>query len=279
MGDLLETFRGFDFLLHALVAGLCIAATASLFGVFVVQRRMAFLASGLGHAAFGGVAVGIFAGLTDPTWLGIPYTVGAALAIQWLRRHTPLSADTIIGILLSVSMAVGIVLLSLTPRFSTDAMSYLFGSILFVRESDAWLAGCLLAATVALLWGGGLWGRWAYATFDGELARADRLPVSRDDDLLAASIALAVILAVKIVGVVLVGAFAILPAATARLVAARFTTMTVLSVVFGCASVLGGLVLSVQLDWPSGATIILIQSLLFALIFTIGLVTRRFTLA
>ncbi|HMZ51800.1 MAG TPA: metal ABC transporter permease [Candidatus Sumerlaeota bacterium] len=260
---MLEAFE-YAFMQRALIAGLIVAVVCSYFGVFVVQRRMGFLGNGLAHSAFGGVALAILLQqrlpALDPLWIAAPFTVAVALAIQWVQQRSRLASDTAIGILFSLAMALGIIFLSKTTRYSADAMAYLFGSILTVSPRDVINAIILALLTIAVI---PLWGRWAYASMDAELARADAVPVARDNYILTAVLAVAIVIAMKIVGIVLIAAFMVIPAATARLLTNRFGSMTIASVLFGAGSVLLGLPLSVQLDMPSGAFIIVLQSAVF----------------
>ncbi|MCC6548264.1 metal ABC transporter permease [Candidatus Sumerlaeota bacterium] len=260
---MVEAFQ-YGFMQRALAAGIIIAAISSYLGVFVVQRRMGFLGNGLAHSAFGGVALAILLQshipALDPLWIAAPFTIAVALAIQWVQQRTRLASDTAIGILFSLAMAAGIIFLSKTTRYSSDAMTYLFGSILTVGVRDVVMSIIVLALFAAAL---PLWGRWAYATMDGELARADAVPVERDNYILTAVLAVVIVMAMKIVGIVLIAAFMIIPAATGRLLTNRFSAMTITSVIAGIASVVIGLPLSVQLDIPSGALIIVLQSAAF----------------
>ena len=245
---------------RALVAGLLVGFLASYYGVFVVQRRMSFLGTGLSHAAFGGVALGLLLE-TDPLWVAMPFTVFVGLGINAVRERTGLAADTAVGIFFAVSVALGVLFLSLQDSYSGDAFAYLFGSLLAVTPRDLWLTGGV--AVFALATAPVLWGRWAYATFDRELARADGLPVRRDDYVLTVLLAVTIVVAIKVVGILLVAAFLVIPAATARLVTSTFLSMTLVSVALGVSGALGGLVASYVLDVPSGASIILLQALLF----------------
>lgn len=247
------------FMQRALVASVLVGLLGSYYGVFVVQRRLSFLGIGLSHAAFGGVALGLLLHV-NPIWIAGPFTVLVALSISWVTQRGRVAGDTAIGVLFAVAVALGIVLLSLRQTYTADAFAYLFGSILAVREADLWVAGGL--AFVTLL-AGPMWGRWAYATFDRDLARADRVAVARDDYVLAALLAITVVAAVKIVGIILAAAFLVIPAATARLLASTFRAMTGWAMLIGVLSAVGGLLASYGLDVPSGATIILGQALLF----------------
>ena len=244
---------------RALVGGVLVGFLASYYGVFVVQRGLSFLGSGLAHAAFGGVALGLLLE-TEPLWIAVPFTVLVALAISWVRDKTELSNDTSVGIFFAVSMALGVLFLFLRQQYTDDAFTYLFGSILAVTNKDIYIALGLVVLTLAL-WP--LWKRWAYATFDRELALTDRLPVVKDDYLLSILIAVTVVVAIKVVGIVLIAAFLVIPAASSRLISRTFFTMTIIAIIIGITSVIIGLFVSYYLDVPSGAIIILVQAAFF----------------
>lgn len=251
---------GLPFMQRAVVAGCMVGFLGSYFGVFVVQRRLSFLGAGLAHAAFGGVALGLLL-QTEPLWIAVPFTIVVALVINWIRTETNLAGDTAIGIVFAVAVALGIIFLSLRESYTGDAFAYLFGSILAVTRADLWITLALTILVAAMF---PFWGRWAYATFDAELSRADRLPVVADDYLLSVLLAVTVVVTVKLVGILLVAAFLVIPAASARLVSATFLRMTIVSVAIGVASAAAGLLLSYGMDVPSGATIILVQAGIFA---------------
>jgi zinc transport system permease protein len=249
----------FPFMQRAILAGVLVGFASSFLGVFVVQRGLSFLGSGLAHAAFGGVALGLFIGV-QPLWVALPFTVLVAVGIALVRDRTALTGDTAAGIFFAVSVALGVLFLALKHRYTEDAFALLFGSVLAVGKIDLWMSGGVAALTAACI---PLWGRWAYATFDRELAEADRLHVRRDDYLLTILIAIAVVVAVKVVGILLISAFLVIPAATARMAARTFFGMTVLSTAIGVLSTLFGLLISYVLDVPSGATVILTQAVCF----------------
>jgi zinc transport system permease protein len=257
----------YPFMQRAIIGGLLVAYLASYYGVFIVQRGLSFLGSGLAHAAFGGVAIGILL-QTEPLWISLPFTILVAIGITWIKERTKLGGDTAIGIFFSVSMAIGIIILSLQRTYSTSALTYLFGSILAVTWMDIIISGLMVLLSVAL-WP--LWRRWAYSSFDQELAISDHLPVRRDDYVLSILIAITVVVAMKMVGIVLVAAFLVIPAAAARILSHTFHHMTLLSTAIGMVSAIIGLFVSYLLDIPSGPAIILIQ----ALAFFIALVVHR----
>nr|WP_183988926.1 metal ABC transporter permease [Deinobacterium chartae] len=247
---------------RALLAGSLVGLLGGYYGVFIVQRGLSFLGDGLAHAAFGGVALGLLLGWT-PLWVALPFTVLVSLGITLLRDRTNLGSDTAIGIFFAVSVALGVLFLGLRQDYTVDAFAYLFGSILGVAPLDLWAVAVLALVTAAAVpW---TWRYFAYATFDAELARADRLPVKRHDYLLSTLIALAVVASVKVVGTVLVASFLVIPAATARLLSRTLYQMTLLSVILGVGGSALGLIVSYLIDVPSGSTIILTQALMFVL--------------
>jgi len=249
----------YPFMQRAFIGGFLVGYLASYFGVFIVQRGLSFLGSGLAHAAFGGVAIGIMF-QTEPLWISLPFTIIVALGITWIKERTSLGGDTAIGIFFSVSMAIGIIILSLQRSYSTSALTYLFGSILAVSWTDIFLSSIIVMISV-ILWP--LWRNWAYSSFDQELALSDHLPVRRDDYILSILIAVTVVVAMKMVGIVLVAAFLVIPAAAARILSQTFHRMTLLSIAIGITSACIGLYVSYYLDIPSGPTIILVQAASF----------------
>ena len=272
------------FLQRALVAGALIATGTGLLGVFVVQRRLSFLGDGLAHAAFGGMGIGAFvivstglvgsglAVLRDPIWIAVPFSLLAAGGIYLMRRRTDLSSDTAIGISFAVTVALGVMFFSLIPpdvNLGVSLMDLLFGSILGVRGPDliVILAVTLLAGALTAAY----WGKLAYATFDDELARADGVDTGRAELVLYLLAAVVIAVSSVVVGIILMAAYLVIPAATARLVARTLAQMTLLAVVLGVVATLLGLGASFLLDVPSGSTIVLVQ----ALMFSVAAIARR----
>ena len=255
---MLEAFS-MPFMQRALAAGIMVAFLSSYYGVFVVQRGLGFLGNGLAHAAFGGVALGLLLN-KEPLWIAMPFTILISLAITWVRHRTRLATDTVIGVFFAISMAAGIIFLSMKKGYSADAFTYLFGSILAVTRTDLAVTFVMILLALLVL---PLWSRWSYATFDRDLAQADRVPVVFDEYLLSVLLAVTVVVAVKVVGIVLISAFLVIPAAAARLVVQRFATMTWLSILFGTLSAVFGLWGSYRLDIPSGAAIVMLQAAIF----------------
>lgn len=262
MDALIEVFQ-YPFMQRALLAGLLVALPSALLGVFVVQRGLSFLGDGLAHASFGGVALGLLIGVSQPLWVALPFALSASLGIAWVRERTQLSSDTAIGIFFAVSVALGVLFISLQESYTVDAWNLLFGSILGISQGDLWVVAGVALLSVALFVP--LWGRLAYATFDAELAQTDGVKTKGLEYLLFALAAVIIVVSVKVVGVVLIASYLVIPAAAARLLSHSLFRMTLLSIVISLVSTALGLVLSFFLDVPSGSTIILTQAALFVM--------------
>jgi zinc transport system permease protein len=276
MGDLLDALfspLGQGFVRRALGAGLALGAAGSLLGVFVVQRGLGLLSDGLAHATFGGLALGLLLGASvdRAIWVALPFTVGIALGIQYVRRHTRLGGDVATGVFFAVSFAAGILFLGLRSARSApvNVEALLFGSLLSVSPEALDVILVLVVLVVAVLaWIGP---RLAYATFDPELAALSGVPVAALEYVLLALTALVVVVGVKTVGVVLVSAFVVVPAATANLVGRSLASIAVLAVALSMAGTAFGLFASYHLNVATGATIILTLGAFFFL----ALVARR----
>ncbi len=252
------------FMVRALLTGALVGAICAAVGVFVVRRGLSFLGDGLAHAAFGGIALGLL--LSDGpegTWLALPFTVAVALGISRVQRSGRLSGDVATGVFFALSFAMGVLLLSARDpaRPAVNIESILFGSILAVTEQDLWViagVGLLVILTLGLTWGS-----LAYATFDRELAELSGVRVARLDDMLFALTAVVIVVSVKTVGVVLVSAFLIIPAATAGLLTRTLPIASLLAIGIGVAGSAAGLIGSYHADVPSGAAIIVVLGAAF----------------
>jgi len=257
----------YRFLQNALVGGLIVAAVCSLFSPFVVLKRMAFIGQGISHAAFGGIAIGLLV-IANPSEneLGLiaitaVYSIAVALLIGYSSRTRQISEDAAIGIFLAASMALGILLLSVKRTYSAEIISYLFGSILAIGNED--LLMMVVLGAVALFFVFGFYKELVFFTFDESLARASGIPTGFLHYLLLVLLAILIVIAVKLVGIILVTAFLIIPGATAQLFAKRFVHLSVGALAIGLGSSFAGLYLSYRFNLPSGASIVLVQFALF----------------
>lgn len=245
----------YDFMRNALAAGLLAALACGVVGVYVVVKRIVFISGGIAHTSFGGIGLGYFLGI-NPIIGALFFSVGSGLAIGGITRRTRLPEDTAIGVLWAMGMALGVVLISLTPGYAPDLMSYLFGNILTVPTSDLVLMLVLDAVILGTV--AAFYKEYLVLSFDEEYARAIGVPVERLYLLLLGLIALTVVVLIRVVGMILVIALLTFPAAMARQFTHRMPSMMLLSVTFGTAFTVGGLWLSYVLRLPSGATIVLL---------------------
>lgn len=252
----------YPFMQRAFVAGILIGALLAALGVFVVMRKMAFFGDGIAHASLAGIALGLLVGVA-PLPVALVYAVGIALLIYALERSTKLSSDAIIGILFTASMALGVVVMSFLPGFQPELVSYLFGNILAIKTIDIWLIGSL--ATLILGWLLGWHKQLLYTTLDADSAVIAGISTRTHTILLYIALSLSIVLGVKLLGIVLVSALLIIPAATSRLLSASFTGFLWTSVVLSVLCVIIGLLLSYGINAPSGATIILVATSVFFL--------------
>jgi zinc transport system permease protein len=255
------------FMRRALLAGIAVGAASGLLGTLVVQRGLAFLADGLAHSTFGGIALGLLLGasMERAPYLALPFAVLVALGIGFVRRRTGLGGDVSTGVFFSLSFALGVVCLGLRPASApaVDVESLLFGSVLAVSPAE--LVAVVLASLLTvgvLVWTGC---RLAYATFDSELAVISGVRVAFLESVLMALVALMVVVGLRSVGAVLVGAFVVLPAATAHLLATRLLRVATTSLALAVGATVVGLLVSYHLDLAAGATIVVLLGTAFFL--------------
>ncbi|HBU27794.1 TPA: manganese transporter [Candidatus Uhrbacteria bacterium] len=252
----------FPFMQRALVTGILIGLLLATLGIFVLMRNMAFFGDGIAHASLAGIALGILTGVA-PLPVAIIYAIVVALIIYGLERSTRLSSDTIIGILFTASMALGVVLLAATPGFQPELVSFLFGNILTITFTDIVLIGSF--ATLILVWLLGWHRHLTYATLDPDSATIAGINTQLHTILLYIALAVSVVLGVKILGIVLISALLIIPAATSSLLTGTFKSFFWISGLLSVVVIVLGLLLSFFIDAPSGATIILVAASVFFL--------------
>jgi len=251
----------FPFMQRALLAGILLAVLLSLLGVFVVLRRMSFFADGIAHASLAGVAVGIIFSVS-PLVVALPLTVIFATVIWWIERSGILSADTIIGIIFTSGMALGVLLLSLQPGYQPELISFLFGNILAIQSAELWMVlGIGLVAVLFIFTN--LRGLVLFS-LDPDTAHVSGIKTNYIHFALYVLLALSVVLGIKVLGIILVSALLIIPVASAKLVSCSFKQLVILSIIFSECTVLAGIVVSYYLDTPTGPTIVLVGTVLFA---------------
>jgi|TARA_B110000879_G_scaffold110435_1_gene147819 zinc transport system permease protein len=251
-----------DFLLYALLAGLGVALVAGPLGCFVVWRRMAYFGDTLAHSALLGVSIGVLLNINlSITVAAIPLLM--ALGLVYLEQRGILSLDTLLGILSHSALATGLVLISLLPDVRVDLMSLLFGDLLSVTLNDLWVIYGVAGAVVLLLVA--LWKPLINITVHADLAAVEGVRVSAVRTALMLITALVIAIAMKIVGVLLITALLIIPAATARRLSNTPEQMAVTASAIAMLTVLMGLAMSWYADTPAGPSVVVCAALLFVL--------------
>lgn len=261
-----------EFLWRALAGGIGVAALAGPFGCFVVWRRMAYFGDTLAHASLLGVALGFLLHL-DPTIGVIATSLAAAVLLVVAQRRMSLGFDTLLGILSHSALALGLVITAFMEDLRLDLMGYLFGDVLAVSRADLvwiWGGGILAGGILAVLWRPLL-----SLTVHAELAAVEGVRVQLVSTAFMLLLALAVSLALKVVGIVLVTALLIVPAAAARRLSSSPEQMAALAALIGAISVCIGLGASLAWDTPTGPSIVVGAATIFLLLSVLPLARFR----
>jgi len=253
-----------EFMQNAFMAAFLASIVCGIIGTFVVVNRIVFISGGIAHAAYGGIGLAFFLGLSPMLGiLGFALLVSVVMAaITWKARHR---ADTIIGVLWALGMAIGVILLDLTPGYNVDLMSYLFGSILTVPSSDLWLMLGLSGLVVLIV--GYFYQDFISLSYDEEFARVRGVPVRLLYFLLMAMIALSVVMIIQIVGLILVIALLTIPPYIAERFSGSLLTMMLYSILLNIFFTWVGLWLSYEFNLTSGASIIMVGGVCFFISF------------
>jgi manganese/iron transport system permease protein len=275
VGFLLDPFS-YGFMQRGLVATLLIGVVCAVMGTFVVLKGLAFIGDAVSHAAFPGLVIAYILGL--PLYLGgAVAAVGTALAIGLVSRRGRLRFDTSVGVLFAGTFAFGVLLFSTINGYVGDLLGYLLGNVLGITTGDLIQVAVLGAIVLAVLLATRK--ELLYATFDPLGAAASGLPVAALEYLLLGLLGVTIVVSIQAVGVILVVAMLVTPAATAQLLLVRFERLMVLAAALAMVAALAGLYLSFYLNVASGASIVLVETLFFglALLFgpRTGLLSRR----
>ncbi|MBC8418224.1 MAG: metal ABC transporter permease [Desulfobacteraceae bacterium] len=258
-----------DFMRNALFAGLLVSISCGIIGSLVVVNRIVFISGGIAHAAFGGIGLAFFLGFS-PSLGAALFAVGVSMIIGVVSFKSKHRADTIIGVLWAIGMALGIILIDLTPGYHVDLMSYLFGSILTVPGSDIWLMILLnMAILITVI---SFYKEFIAMSYDEEFAFVVGIPVKLLYFVLLGMTALSVVMTIQVVGLILVIALLTIPPYIAEKCTTSLGKMMVLSSILGIFFTLGGLWLSYSYNLTSGATIILVAGATFFLFQAIDLI-------
>ncbi|NHC34702.1 metal ABC transporter permease [Scytonema millei] len=264
VNNLLELLQ-FPFMQRAIAGAILMGILGGFLGSFVTLRQLSFFSHAVGHAALVGVALGVLLQL-NPTWMLLPFTLAFGLIVLYLIDQTNLSSDSVLSVVLSGALAIGVILSSLIQGYRGNLMGVLFGDILAIDTTDLILTSLVLISSIIFLLP--TLRQQILLTLNPTVAQVQGIPVRLYRYAFVVLLSLAVAVAIKAVGVLLVNAFLVIPAATAKLVSHHFTRFLVISVMLGVVSSIIGIMLSGLLNFASGPSIVLVQFLLFTFIFS-----------
>ena len=247
-------FLNQPFIQRAFIIGVILAILTSILSVFVVLKRVSLLGDGLAHSSYGGLALGLYLGI-PPLWGGAVVAVLASLGITKSQRTKKIPPDAAVALFLVLGLGFGTVLIGLSHAYGFNLESLLFGSILLVTSEQIYGALVVLAVALAAVFA--IFKELVFITFDETQARAAGLRTWVYDYTFSVIAGVSVIISVPVVGVLLVAALLVLPGLTSLQVSRSFRQTVILSVAFGTASVVLGLLGSIFLDTASGATIVI----------------------
>lgn len=277
--ELLKKYLQYDFVRNALLAGLLISLCAGLLGVILVLKRYSMIGDGLSHVAFGAMAIAAVAGFA-PMAVALPVTVLSAVILLWANERGMIKGDAAIAMLSAGAMAVGYLLLNIFPSSDTgsisgDVCSSLFGStsMMTLSDSDVWL--CVALSAVVILFFVLCYNRIFAVTFDGDFATASGVKTSLYNFAVAVVSGVVIVLAMKLVGALLISALIIFPVLSSMRIFRSFKSVIISSAVVAVLGSGAGLLLSLAYSFPTGATVVVVHLIVFAVCWAVGAVTHR----
>ena len=263
----LTEMLSYPFLVRALIVGLLVALCASLLGVSLVLKRFSMIGDGLSHVGFGALAIAAAANIA-PLYLAIPVCIAASFLLLRMSESTRIKGDAAIAMLSAGSLAIGVMVVSMTTGMNTDVYNYMFGSILSLSEGDAILSAVLSAVVLVLFVL--FYPRLFAVTFDESFARATGIPTRAYNAALATLSSITVVLGMRMMGALLISSLVIFPVLTAMRVGKRYLSVTILSAIVAIVGFFLGMVISFVYETPSGASVVCVNIVLFGLFAIVG---------
>lgn len=257
--DLLQ----YEFFQNALLGSLLASVLCGIVGTYIVTRRLVFISGGITHASFGGIGIGVFMGV-NPVLSAMLFAIFSACGVQWMASRGKVREDSAIAMFWTLGMSVGIICCFLTPGFMPDLPSFLFGSILTIGKADIWLLAGLTVGVIILF--SVLFRPIVSVAFDPVFARSQHLPVTAIEYLMMVLIAMTIVSTLRMVGIVLAISLLTIPQTTANLLTDNYRRMILGSIAIGWIDCVAGLMLSYWLNVPSGASIIFVSIVIYALV-------------
>jgi zinc transport system permease protein len=264
-GNDLVTLLEFPFMQRAIAGAVLMGILGGVLGSFVTLRSLSFFSHAVGHAALVGVALGVLLQL-NPTWMLLPFTLVFGVVVLYLIDKTDLGSDSVLSIVLSGALALGVILTSLIQGYRGNLMSVLFGDILAINTTDLILTLLVLVLSSIFLLSS--LRQQILLTLNPAVAKIQGIPVQLYRYAFVVLLSLAVAVAIKAVGVLLVNAFLVIPASIAKLISHNFSRFMVLSVIFGSTTSIAGIIMSGLFNFASGPSIVIVQFIVFVAVFS-----------
>ena len=273
--DLFEPY-GFQFFQHGIIVATIAGALCGLLGVFVVLRGMSYIGHGLSHAVFGGAAASAVIGINFFIGAGIWGIISGVLIARVARRRV-LGADAAIGVVTTASFALGLALMNRYGQASKSIEAVLFGSVLGVKVADIVAVSlvALFALAVIVVW----YRKLLFSTFDPDVAQVSGVNVSVVEVVLLSLLSLTILVTMRVIGTLLISALLVIPAAAARMTTNSFSKLLWISPLIGAVTCFVGMNLSYHLDTSASATIILLDALVFIVVYTVAGTRNRMKMA
>jgi zinc transport system permease protein len=264
-GNDLVTLLEFPFMQRAIAGAVLMGILGGVLGSFVTLRSLSFFSHAVGHAALVGVALGVLLQL-NPTWMLLPFTLVFGVVVLYLIDKTDLGSDSVLSIVLSGALALGVILTSLIQGYRGNLMSVLFGDILAINTTDLILTLLVLILSSIFLLSS--LRQQILLTLNPAVAEIQGIPVQLYRYAFVVLLSLAVAVAIKAVGVLLVNAFLVIPASIAKLISHNFSRFLVMSVIFGSTTSIAGIIMSGLFNFASGPSIVIVQFIVFLAVFS-----------
>ncbi len=271
MNDLFEMLS-FSFMQRAFIVGIPVALCAALLGVSLVLKRYAMIGDGLSHVGFGALAIASAFNLA-PLWVSVPVVIIAAFLLLRLSESSRIKGDSAIALISSGALAIGVVVATVGNGMNTDLSNYLFGSILATSESDAIMSVCLSVVVLALFIF--FYGKIFAVTFDEGFSKATGVNSGAYNMIIALLTALTIVVGMRIMGTLLISSLIIFPALTSMRICRTYKKVIICSSVVSVVCFVAGIVSSYFLETPTGATIVLVNMLMFFAFSALSYLAKR----
>ncbi len=268
---MMEMFS-YGFVVRAAVVGTLVSLCAALLGVCLVQKRFSMIGDGLSHVGFGALAIAAAFGLA-PLKVAVPVVILSAVILLRLSEHGKIKGDASIALFSTGALAIGVMAVSLSGGLNTDLYNYMFGSVLAMEESDVWwsiVLACIVILSFAIFYN-----RIFSVIFDEEFARATGVKASAYNMLIAAETAITVVIGMRMMGTMLISGLIIFPALTAKQLFKGFRSVIICSAAVAVVCFLSGLTASFYLSTPTGASIVIVNIIVFVILSLISAIKNR----